>query len=69
MCRPLPRYDYAAPPHPGRLFRERFQWVPLRHPRIDFTPSARVYGALGEWQRWHASCEASPRDEPRDEAT
>jgi len=49
-CRPLPRHDYAAPPHPGRLFRERFQWVPLRHPRIDFTPSAEIYAALGRWR-------------------
>lgn len=47
--RPLPRHDYAAPPHPGALFRERFQWVPFRHPRIDFTPSAEVYAALGAW--------------------
>jgi N-acetylglucosamine malate deacetylase 1 len=48
-CRPLPRYDYAAPPHVGPLFRERFTWVPLRHPRIDFTPSADIYAALGRW--------------------
>jgi N-acetylglucosamine malate deacetylase 1 len=47
--RPLPVHDYGAPPHPGPLFRERFQWVPLRHPRIDFTPSAEVYAALGRW--------------------
>ena len=51
-CRPLPRHDYAAPPHPGTLFRERFHWVPFRHPRVDFTPSAEVYAALG---RWHAA--------------
>lgn len=48
-CRPLPRHDYGAPPHDGTLFRERFQWVPLRHPRIDFTPSAEIYGAIGRW--------------------
>jgi LmbE family N-acetylglucosaminyl deacetylase len=48
--RPLPRHDYAAPPHPGTLFRERFHWVPFRHPRIDFTPSAEIYRALGQWQ-------------------
>jgi N-acetylglucosamine malate deacetylase 1 len=47
--RPLPRHDYGAPPHPGTLFRERFHWVPFRHPRVDFTPSAEVYRALGEW--------------------
>jgi LmbE family N-acetylglucosaminyl deacetylase len=47
--RPLPRPDYGAPPHPGRLFRERFHWVPFRHPRIDFEPSAAVYAEIGRW--------------------
>ena len=47
--RPLPRHDYSAPPHPGTLFRERFHWVPIRHPRIDFTPSAEIYSVLGRW--------------------
>jgi N-acetylglucosamine malate deacetylase 1 len=47
--RPLPHHDYAAPPHAGTLFRERFQWIPLRHPRVDFTPSAEIYAALGRW--------------------
>jgi LmbE family N-acetylglucosaminyl deacetylase len=47
--RPLPRHDYGSPPHDGTLFRERFHWVPLRHPRIDFTPSAEIYSLLGEW--------------------
>jgi LmbE family N-acetylglucosaminyl deacetylase len=44
--RPLPAYDYAAPPHPGMLFRERFHWVPLRHPRVDFERSADIYRVL-----------------------
>jgi len=35
--RPLSSYDYASPPHSGKLFYQRFQWVPFRHPRIDFT--------------------------------
>jgi hypothetical protein len=47
--RPLPRHDYAAPPHPGTLFRERFHWVPFRHPRVDFTPSKEIYTRLGQW--------------------
>ena len=47
--RPLPRHDYAAPPHLGTLFRERFHWVPFRHPRVDFTPSADIYPVLGRW--------------------
>lgn len=47
--RPLPQHDYGRPPHPGKLFRERFHWVPFRHPRVDFTPSAEVYAPLGRW--------------------
>ncbi len=47
--RPLPRYDYAMPPHHGTLFRERYRWVPFRHPRIDFTPSTDVFAALAAW--------------------
>lgn len=48
-CRRLPPHDYAAPPHPGRLFRERFHWVPFRHPRVDFAPSSEVYADIGRW--------------------
>jgi N-acetylglucosamine malate deacetylase 1 len=47
--RPLMSYDYAAPPHTGKLFRERFHWVPFRHPRVDFTPSTEVAAALKRW--------------------
>lgn len=35
--RPLSAYDYGKPPHEGKMFYQRFQWVPFRHPRIDFT--------------------------------
>ena len=35
MFRPLPSYDYSRPPHSGKLFYQRFQWVPW-HPRIDY---------------------------------
>jgi LmbE family N-acetylglucosaminyl deacetylase len=55
----MPRHDYARPPHPGKLFRERFHWVPLRHPRIDFTPSAEIYSVLGQWSA--ATVAAPPR--------
>ncbi len=57
--RPLPRHDYGAPPHPGTLFRERFHWVPFRHPRVDFAPSAEIYAALGRWDRGAHSGEAA----------
>jgi N-acetylglucosamine malate deacetylase 1 len=47
--RPLARYDYRAAPHRGRLFCERFQWVPIRHPSVDFEPSEAVRAALAAW--------------------
>jgi N-acetylglucosamine malate deacetylase 1 len=49
--RPLARHDYAAPPHAGILFWERFQWVPFRHPRVDFDRPEAVRAVLGEWIR------------------
>ena len=47
--RPLAQYDYRSPPHPGRLFCERFQWVPFRHPRVDFDGPEVVREMLAEW--------------------
>jgi LmbE family N-acetylglucosaminyl deacetylase len=44
--RPLAPYDYARPPHPGRLWYARFQWVPFRHPRVDFTRPEQVSAAI-----------------------
>jgi hypothetical protein len=52
-----PAHDYGAPPHVGRLFRERFHWVPFRHPRIDWAASAEVYRDIGAW----ASARLAPR--------
>jgi LmbE family N-acetylglucosaminyl deacetylase len=40
--RPLAAYDYNKPPHPGVLWYTRFQWVPFRHPGVDFTTSSMV---------------------------
>jgi len=48
-CRPLSAYDYGAKPNAGRLFRERFHWIPFRHPRVDFAPSSEVYRDIGSW--------------------
>jgi LmbE family N-acetylglucosaminyl deacetylase len=45
----LPAHDYSAPPHAGTLFRERFHWVPFRHPRVDFDPSAEIYRDIASW--------------------
>jgi N-acetylglucosamine malate deacetylase 1 len=55
--RALPAHDYGAPPHAGKLFRERFHWVPFRHRRIDWAASAEVYRDIGAW----ASARPAPR--------
>lgn len=47
--RPLADYDYSKPPHEGTLWYERFQWVPFRHPRVDFTKPAEVSQAITEF--------------------
>lgn len=44
--RPLASYDYNRPPHEGTLWYARFQWVPFRHPRVDFTNPQDVCGAM-----------------------
>jgi N-acetylglucosamine malate deacetylase 1 len=67
--RPLPAHDYSAPPHPGRLFRERFHWVPFRQPRVDFDASVAVYADIGGWVSAgcalrHAALGDGPGDEP-----
>ena len=49
--RPLPNYDYARPPHEGTLWYARNQWVPFRHPRVDFTSPGRVYADLAAFLR------------------
>jgi len=40
--RPLNAYDYTKPPHKGKLWYARFQWVPFRHPRVDFSKPENV---------------------------
>jgi LmbE family N-acetylglucosaminyl deacetylase len=47
--RPLAAYDYARPPHEGRLWYARFQWVPFRHPQVDFTRPGDVYAAISAY--------------------
>lgn len=44
--RPLAKYDYTSPPHEGILWYTRFQWVPFKHPRVDFTRPADVCLAI-----------------------
>lgn len=46
MLRPLPAHDYTRPPHAGTLFHARFRWVPIPHPRVDFTDPAEVRRAI-----------------------
>jgi LmbE family N-acetylglucosaminyl deacetylase len=47
--RPLAEYDYAILPHAGKLWYARFQWVPFRHPRVDFTDPREVSAAIGQF--------------------
>lgn len=47
--RPLPAHDYARPAHAGKLFRERFHWVPFRHPRIDWKRQDEINLALAHF--------------------
>ena len=49
VLRPLAAYDYARPPHEGKLFYARFQWVPFRHPRVDFTQPVEVTQAISNY--------------------
>jgi LmbE family N-acetylglucosaminyl deacetylase len=49
VFRPLATYDYGRPPHPGRLWYARFQWLPFRHPQVDFTKPREVYAAIGAY--------------------
>jgi LmbE family N-acetylglucosaminyl deacetylase len=44
--RPLPRHDYSKRPHAGKLWYERFQWVPFKHPRVDYTKAEEVSAAI-----------------------
>jgi LmbE family N-acetylglucosaminyl deacetylase len=44
--RPLAAYDYSRPPHEGVLWYAKFQWIPFRHPRVDFTKPEEVSGAI-----------------------
>jgi LmbE family N-acetylglucosaminyl deacetylase len=45
VFRPIARYDYGRPPHPGPCFYERFHWVPI-HPRIDYCRPDQVCDAF-----------------------
>ncbi len=44
--RPLPAHDYSRPPHGGTLWYARFNWVPFRHPRVNFTRPEDVCAAI-----------------------
>lgn len=53
-CRPLATYHYEKPPHPGTLWYERFQWVPFKHPGVDFTQGPEVARSLHEFLKQSA---------------
>ncbi len=48
--RPLAPYDYGSPPHSGLLFYQRYQWLPWRHPRVDFEHPRAVCAALAAYR-------------------
>jgi LmbE family N-acetylglucosaminyl deacetylase len=49
--RPLSAYDYSKRPHTGKLWYERFQWVPFKPPRVDYTKAEEVSAAIGAFLR------------------
>ena len=49
--RPLAADDYSQPPHSGTLWYARFQWVPFRHPRVDFTDPAEVSKVIVDFHK------------------
>lgn len=51
--RPLLLYDYDAPPHKGTLWYQRYQWVPFKHPRVDFTKPHKVSEAIKDFLNGH----------------
>ena len=49
MLRLLKGYDYLRPPHAGVLWYAQYQWVPFKHPRVDFTKPAQVCAAIKDY--------------------
>ena len=49
--RPIAAHDYAAAPHEGVLWYARHQWVPFRHPRVDFSDPKEVSAAITAYLR------------------
>jgi LmbE family N-acetylglucosaminyl deacetylase len=49
IYRPLVAYDYSNPPHAGKLWYARFQWVPFRHPSVDFTRPEAVTRSIASY--------------------
>jgi LmbE family N-acetylglucosaminyl deacetylase len=56
VFRPLADYDYTRPPHAGRMFYQRFQWVPY-HPRIDYCRPEEVCRALQQVESLRADAD------------
>jgi LmbE family N-acetylglucosaminyl deacetylase len=48
VFRPMADYDYSRPPQSGKLFYQRFQWVPY-HPRVDYCQPEEVCRAILEF--------------------
>ncbi|MCB1741175.1 MAG: PIG-L family deacetylase [Gammaproteobacteria bacterium] len=50
VLRVQPAHDFSRPPHPGKTWYQRFQWVP-RHPRVDYTLPEQVCEAIAAVER------------------
>jgi LmbE family N-acetylglucosaminyl deacetylase len=51
--RPLPVYDYRRPPHDGKLFYQRYQWVPFNY-LVDYSRPedlSEIFRAAGELKK------------------
>ncbi|MCL2468954.1 MAG: PIG-L family deacetylase [Alphaproteobacteria bacterium] len=48
--RPLHHYDYTKPPHKGPLWYTRFQWVPIKHPKVNRTNPLDVCEAITDFR-------------------
>lgn len=64
VYRPLAAYDYAKPPHEGPLWYARFQWVPFRHPRVDFARPEEISAALAAFEPASVLPESARRPGP-----
>ncbi|MDD3287423.1 MAG: PIG-L family deacetylase [Alphaproteobacteria bacterium] len=62
--RPLAQNNYSVPPHEGTLWYARFQWVPFKHPRVDFSKPKEVSETITSFLASRLPQEAEPERQP-----